>query len=281
MPERLVQELPDSDDRTEQPHGSGHRAEQAEMPDGNRAAREHPVSHDRQCLRRNQGRAIPADTEDELAVRKIRDAGVHAVVARLRPEIVRDQSRAPRLAASTARPVDRGVSARPVSEVCGAPHAVPVQAPYGRLRDRAPSPSTPCRKQEAGQLHPSFMAHGDRIRAATARSRSCPPCRQIAGTQLSAFPSFRCADSTLPESSGCASPRALGESLTMIGKLLCHTQVQTTTRYAHLARDSIQTAAARVTGTIGGNLAPAQSVEEVVMCRSGTNRRFRTSRCQP
>ena len=47
---------------------------------------------------------------------------------------------------------------------------------------------------------------------------------------------------------------ALGESLTMIGKLLGHTQVQTTARYAHLARDSIQTAAARVTGSIGGNL---------------------------
>ena len=40
----------------------------------------------------------------------------------------------------------------------------------------------------------------------------------------------------------------------MIGKLLGHTQVQTTARYAHLARDSIQTAAARITGSIGGNL---------------------------
>ena len=49
---------------------------------------------------------------------------------------------------------------------------------------------------------------------------------------------------------------ALGESLTMIGKLLGHTRVQTTARYAHLARDSIQTAAARVTGSIGGNLTP-------------------------
>ena len=40
----------------------------------------------------------------------------------------------------------------------------------------------------------------------------------------------------------------------MIGKLLGHTQVQTTARYAHLARDSIQTAASRITGSIGGNL---------------------------
>ena len=47
---------------------------------------------------------------------------------------------------------------------------------------------------------------------------------------------------------------ALGESLAMIGKLLDHTQVQTTARYAHLARDSILDAAARITGSIGGNL---------------------------
>ena len=50
---------------------------------------------------------------------------------------------------------------------------------------------------------------------------------------------------------------ALGENSTMIGKLLGHTQVQTTARYAHLARDSIQNAAARITGSIGGNLSPA------------------------
>ena len=51
---------------------------------------------------------------------------------------------------------------------------------------------------------------------------------------------------------------ALGQSLTMIGKLLGHTQVQTTARYAHLARDSIQDAAARITGSIGGNLVPGE-----------------------
>ena len=47
---------------------------------------------------------------------------------------------------------------------------------------------------------------------------------------------------------------ALGETLPVIGKLLGHTQVQTTVRYAHLARDSIQIAAARITGSISGNL---------------------------
>ncbi len=51
---------------------------------------------------------------------------------------------------------------------------------------------------------------------------------------------------------------ALGESLTMIGKLLGHTQVQTTARYAHLARDSMQTAASRITESIGGSLLDKQ-----------------------
>ena len=54
---------------------------------------------------------------------------------------------------------------------------------------------------------------------------------------------------------------ALGESLTMIGKLLGHTQVQTTARYAHLARDSIQNAAARITSSIGGNLSPSPDTD--------------------
>ncbi len=56
---------------------------------------------------------------------------------------------------------------------------------------------------------------------------------------------------------------ALGESLTMIGKLLGHTQVQTTARYAHLARDSIQTAAARITGSIGGNLSSVSDPDRI------------------
>ena len=61
---------------------------------------------------------------------------------------------------------------------------------------------------------------------------------------------------------------ALGESLTMIGKLLGHTQVQTTARYAHLARDSIQSAASRITGSIGvdlfddGNDGPGEDADE-------------------
>ena len=48
----------------------------------------------------------------------------------------------------------------------------------------------------------------------------------------------------------------------MFGKLLGHTQVQSTARYAHLAPDSIQTAAARITGSIGGNLSSVQVVDK-------------------
>ena len=48
----------------------------------------------------------------------------------------------------------------------------------------------------------------------------------------------------------------------MAGNLLGHTQVQTSARNAHLARDSIQNAAARITGSIGGNLSSNQGAEE-------------------
>ena len=47
---------------------------------------------------------------------------------------------------------------------------------------------------------------------------------------------------------------ALGESLPMIGKLLGHTQVQTTARYAHLAADPVKAAAERVSGQIAALL---------------------------
>ena len=47
---------------------------------------------------------------------------------------------------------------------------------------------------------------------------------------------------------------ALGEGLPMIGKLLGHTQVQTTARYAHLARDTVQASAARIGDSIDSDL---------------------------
>ena len=47
---------------------------------------------------------------------------------------------------------------------------------------------------------------------------------------------------------------ALGESLPMIGRLLGHTQVETTARYAHLARDSVHEAAVRVSDSIAADI---------------------------
>ena len=47
---------------------------------------------------------------------------------------------------------------------------------------------------------------------------------------------------------------ALGESLPMIGRLLGHTQVETTARYAHLARDSVKESAAKVAASIGADI---------------------------
>lgn len=53
---------------------------------------------------------------------------------------------------------------------------------------------------------------------------------------------------------------ALGESLPMIGKLLGHTQVQTTARYAHLQRDSIKASASRIAGSIRADICKNDSV---------------------
>lgn len=47
---------------------------------------------------------------------------------------------------------------------------------------------------------------------------------------------------------------ALGESLSMIGKLMGHGQVATTARYAHLARDTEKASAVKVGGSIGADI---------------------------
>ncbi len=47
---------------------------------------------------------------------------------------------------------------------------------------------------------------------------------------------------------------ALGESLPMIGRLLGHTQVETTARYAHLACYSVHESAARVSDSIAADI---------------------------
>ena len=53
----------------------------------------------------------------------------------------------------------------------------------------------------------------------------------------------------------------------MIGKLLGHRQVQTTARYAHLARESVKTSAARVAESIAADMekrSPLRSHEAAV-----------------
>ena len=47
---------------------------------------------------------------------------------------------------------------------------------------------------------------------------------------------------------------ALGETLPVIGKLLGHSDIETTARYAHLARDSLHEAAERVAGSIAADI---------------------------
>ena len=57
---------------------------------------------------------------------------------------------------------------------------------------------------------------------------------------------------------------ALGEALPMIGRLLGHTQVETTARYAHLAEDSVKESAVRVVDSIAGDLLAKHSGSGIV-----------------
>ena len=57
---------------------------------------------------------------------------------------------------------------------------------------------------------------------------------------------------------------ALGESLPMIGKLLGHTQVQTTARYAHLARDSVKASASKIADSIGADILAGEAAQDTV-----------------
>ena len=52
---------------------------------------------------------------------------------------------------------------------------------------------------------------------------------------------------------------ALGEGLTVIGRLLGHSKVETTAKYAHLVRDAEKAAAARTGDSIGAQLMPADA----------------------
>ena len=47
----------------------------------------------------------------------------------------------------------------------------------------------------------------------------------------------------------------------LLGKLLGHNSLETTARYAHLARDTVQASAAKVGGSIGADIMPADMDE--------------------
>ena len=47
---------------------------------------------------------------------------------------------------------------------------------------------------------------------------------------------------------------ALGETLPVIGKLLGHSDIETTARYAHLAQDSIHETAERIAESIAADI---------------------------
>ncbi|MDE0715164.1 MAG: site-specific integrase, partial [Gammaproteobacteria bacterium] len=60
---------------------------------------------------------------------------------------------------------------------------------------------------------------------------------------------------------------ALGESLPAIGKLLGHSQVETTARYAHLAQDSVREATQRISDSIAAEA--FRRYQPVRDCREG------------
>ena len=60
--------------------------------------------------------------------------------------------------------------------------------------------------------------------------------------------------STICVTSFASRALALGESLSMIGRLLGHTDVGSTARYAHLARDAEKVAAATVGDSIEADI---------------------------
>ena len=57
---------------------------------------------------------------------------------------------------------------------------------------------------------------------------------------------------------------ALSETLPVIGKLLGHTQVQTTARFAHSANETIKASGSRVGDSIGAHIAPLEPEQAVV-----------------
>ena len=136
---------------------------------------------------------------------------------------------------------------------CG-PHRRRV--PPARRQDRHPHgpPSHPRRKRcwrgsAASPPNPGSSS-------ASSRAPISPPSPPSGIASAPAPASTTCASTT---SATAYASRALaaGESLSMIGKLLGHADIQSTARYAHLARETERVSAARVGASIGADIAPA------------------------
>lgn len=68
---------------------------------------------------------------------------------------------------------------------------------------------------------------------------------------------------------------ALGKTLSMIGKLLGHNEIDTTARYAYLARDSILASLVRVADSIGADTLDESEHHEAAAPAGRPRRRFR------
>ena len=71
----------------------------------------------------------------------------------------------------------------------------------------------------------------------------------------------------LHDLSHSSASRALGQSLLMIGRLLGHSAVQTTERYAHLAADWVRESAVRILDSIADDILTGYSGQHATVTR--------------
>jgi integrase len=114
------------------------------------------------------------------------------------------------------------------------------RGPPGRRRNRIP--------QQTGHRHPRRLPRLPAIRGHLIDSSRSGSASELGpGSRTPASTTCATRSHRLP------SP-LLAQGLPMIGKLLGHTQVQTTARYAHLAADPVKAAADHVSAAIAASV---------------------------